>query len=246
VLTFPDNDPKMPIKFNLLWLIVNNGPMDIDGLYTALIQIRGMPLHLVKVHKKKDKEPMPDEPEFKDNNKHKYTQIRRAFVQLRREGWPIHKQLINGIAWYGMGKGFTLFFLTRLKEYLDDILTRHDRVQRYAARPDVQARYLKKMNPSKKLMVKRPEITFEDGQMVVPLKLVPFYLQPLKDITLKEGIGERVRVPGPSVKKTVAMRRGPRKRLKEIGDALKDIESYLLELKDTDRYLLESVTKATS
>ena len=40
MLTFPDNDPKMPIKFNLLWLIVNNGPMDIDGLYTALVQIR--------------------------------------------------------------------------------------------------------------------------------------------------------------------------------------------------------------
>ena len=48
------------------------------------------------------------------------------------------------------------------------------------------------------------------------------------------------------LKKTVATRRSPRKRLKEIGDALKDIESYLLELKDTDRYLLESVTKATA
>ena len=246
MLTLPDNNPEMPIKFNILWLIVNNGPMDIDGLYTALVEIRNMPRHLVKVQK-----PMPGEPKIKDNNKHKYTQIKRALVQLQGEGWPIRRQLINGIAWYGMGKGFTLFFLTRLKEYLDDILTRHDRVQRYAARPDVQARYLekhlKKMNPSKELTVRLPRVTYENGEPLVPFKLVPFYLQPLKDMTLKEGTGG---VPGPSVKKTVATRRSPRKRLKEIEDTLKDIETYLLEMKDIDkdidRYLLESVTKAAA
>ena len=207
MVTFPDNDPKMPIKFNLLWLIVNNGPTDIDGLYTALLGMR------------KDM----------SRNQHKYTKIRRGLEQLEREGWPIRRQLINGIAWYGMGKGFTLFFLTRLKEYLDDILTRHDRVQRYAARPDVQARYLekylKKMNPSKELTVRLPRVTYENGEPLVPFKLVPFYLQPLKDMTLKEGTGG---VPGPSVKKTVATRRSPRKRLKEIEDTLKDIETYLL------------------
>ena len=180
MLTIPAKEPEMPIKFNILWLIVNNGPMDIDGLYTALVQIRDMPLHLVKVPKKKDKKPMPDEPEFKDNNKHKYTQIKRALVQLEREGWPIHKQLVNGVAWYGMGSGFDRFFLERLKEYYEDALIRHEKVQRYAARPDVQARYLIKTNPSKKLMVKYPEVTIEDGQMVVPLKLVPFYLEPQK------------------------------------------------------------------
>ena len=158
MLTFPDNDPKMPIKFNLIWLIVNNGPMDIDGFYIALLEMR------------KD---MP-------HNEHKYTKIRRGLEQLEREGWPIHKQLANGVAWYGIGKGFNRFLLERLKEYIDDALIRHDKVQRYAARPDVQARYLKKMNPSKKLMVKYPEVTIEDGQIAVPLKLVPFYLETLK------------------------------------------------------------------
>ena len=160
MFTLPSRDPKAPLKCNILWVISEGHVLDIGQFYTVLREMRdNMPIHLIKVE---NEDRMPDEPEFKDNNKHKYTQIKRALVQLEREGWPIHKQLVNGVAWYGMGRGFDRFFLERLKEYYEDALIRHDNVQRYAARPDVQARYLKKMNPSKKLMVKYPEVTIED------------------------------------------------------------------------------------
>ena len=52
------------------------------------------------------------------------------------------------------------------------------------------------------------------------------------DIALRKRAGERIWVPSPSVKKTVARRRIPKKEFKEFKDALKDIYT--------------SVTKATS
>jgi hypothetical protein len=119
VFTLPSRDPNDPLKCNILWIISERHVLDIDQFYTILSEIRDMPHHLVKVEAN---DRMPDEPEFKDNNKHKYTQIKRALVQLQREGWPIAKEIDrNGVAWYSAGPGFMEFVYRQLLKEINDI-----------------------------------------------------------------------------------------------------------------------------
>ena len=122
MFTIPSRDPKRPLKCNILWIISEGYVLDIGQLYTVLREMRdNMPIHLIKVE---NEDRMPDEPEFKDANKHKYTQIERAIVQLQREGWPLVKETDNnGIAWYYAGHDFTEFMIKRLVEYASRIPT---------------------------------------------------------------------------------------------------------------------------
>ena len=92
MFTIPSPDPKRPLKCNILWVISEGCVLDIEQFYAVLSEMRDdMPIHPVKVE---EKDRMPDEPEFKDNNKHKYTEIRRALLQLQKEGWPINKPIL--------------------------------------------------------------------------------------------------------------------------------------------------------
>ena len=125
----PSRDPKAPLKCNILWIISEGYVLDIGQFYTFLREMRdNMPIHLIKVE---NEDRMPDEPEFKDTNKHKYTQIERAIVKLQRDGWPIVKEKDNnGIAWYYAGHDFTEFMIKRLFEHIGKIPTMIKKIEK--------------------------------------------------------------------------------------------------------------------
>lgn len=175
MFTIPSPDPKRPLKCNILWVISEGCVLDIEQFYAVLSEMRDdMPIHPVKVE---EKDRMPDEPEFKDNNKHKYTEIRRALLQLQKEGWPINKHVDqNGVAWYSMGKGFTEFLLNRFISDYESFLGTLD----YAKRPDVQIKENLKEDPEQRLVLYTPKITTKGGKLQIPLKLVPKVLEPIK------------------------------------------------------------------
>lgn len=171
MFTFPDPDPNKPLKYNVLWLIAMGYALDVGQFYDILRHMgMDMPLKLKKIEEDKR---MPDEPLEKDINKHKYTQIKRALVQLQKEGWPINRQVLNGVAWYGMGEGFTKFLLERFSVYFKNFLGTLD----YAKRFDVQ---LKTLEGNSKKSLHMPKITTEGGRLQVPLKLIPHVLKPLE------------------------------------------------------------------
>lgn len=115
----PDSDPKRPLKYNVLWLIAKGYVLDIEQFYSILREIRKMPLN---IKRRKTEKTLPDESEEIDINKHKYTQIERALVQLQREGWPITKEIDNHrIAWYGAGPGFMEFVYGQFLKEVDGI-----------------------------------------------------------------------------------------------------------------------------
>lgn len=99
--TVPDNDPKKPLKYNILWLISKGYVLDITLFYDILSR------------KRRD---MP-------NNKDKYRSIERSLLQLEKEGWSIKKELDqNGVAWYSADIGFGDFVGKELLKEINNVV----------------------------------------------------------------------------------------------------------------------------
>ena len=150
MLTLPSMDPNKPIKCNILWLISEGKALDIGSFYDLLCKHRKM----------------------LDGND-KYRSIERSLIQLQKE-YPINKYVDkNGIAWYGMGKGFNITLLNKFTELYKEFLGNLN----YAKQLKTQLGQLK----DTKKCFSVPKIREENGKIVVPLKIVPQNVKPLKD-----------------------------------------------------------------
>ena len=150
MLTLPSMDPNKPIKCNILWLISEGKALDIGSFYDLLCKHRKM----------------------LDGND-KYRSIERSLKQLQKE-YPISKQIDkNGIAWYGMGKGFNIILLNKFTELYKEFLGNLN----YAKQFKTQLGLLK----DTKKCFSTPKIREENGKILVPLKIVSQNVKPLKD-----------------------------------------------------------------
>lgn len=171
----PDSDPKRPLKYNVLWLIAKGYALDIEQFYSILREIRKMPLN---IKRRKTEKTLPDESEEIDINKHKYTQIERALVQLQREGWPITKEIDNhGIAWYSAGPGFMEFFYGQLLKEVNIIVKKSKmrELKRFNEILGIEQR-LSSHNEESETLIDLP-MMLAKGE--IPLKYVPYLLKPL-------------------------------------------------------------------
>ena len=107
------------------------------------------------------------------DGKDKYRSIERSLIQLQKE-YPISKQIDkNGIAWYGMGKGFNVTLLNKFTELYKEFLGNLN----YAKQFKTQLGLLK----DTKKCLSTPKIREENGKILVPLKIVPQNVKALKD-----------------------------------------------------------------
>ena len=148
--TLPSMDPNKPIKCNILWLISEGKALDIGSFYDLLSKHRNML-----------------------DGKFKYRSIERSLIQLQKE-YPISKQIDkNGIAWYGMGKGFNVTLLNKFTELYKEFQGNLN----YAKRANAQMGILS----DSKIEFSIPKIREENGKILVPLKIVPQNVKALKD-----------------------------------------------------------------
>lgn len=159
--TIPDNDPNKPLKYNILWLISKGYVLDITLFYEILSRKRDMP-----------------------NNKNKYRSIEMSLSQLQKEGWSIQKEVDkNGVAWYSAGKGFDKMLVERFKEMSKeflDILDKAKRLKFFNILDNAEKLNAKLESTSGKIHFEKPEVTVKGNEIKVPLKLVPYKLNPIK------------------------------------------------------------------